>query len=364
MLTSAMELIISFVLLLCTLSLFKTAAAAFAETTSRSRHHNELLVLRSFLAPRHHDADSNMNIADSQQRRDILLKTLAVLSVSSSTPPVPAAENQEILGPLSPLIGTWAGKEGINIVAVPSRRSKPNQEGRFELMVRPYREILTFSSIQDAVRNRGGDVDQYVGAISYEQTVISTDSVEEVIHVENGMLFYLDNVIDYETRERRNEDSFAVARTASIPHGNSAMLLGTVETFSGPPVFPSIQTIPQDIGPRAPKEYLNPYRNVINPQEHLQNALDKQSVVQTTHISLDSNNRGASVSSVPFLTDRANTSRFCSDFWLETLEDGTQQLQYSQVMSLEFHKQIGGDDRLIMWPHVTINTLTKEQQSD
>lgn len=60
----------------------------------------------------------------------------------------------------------------------------------------------------------------------------------------------------------------------------------------------------------------------------------------------------------PFLVDRANTKRFRSDFWLETLDDGSQQLQYLQVIDIEFHKRIGeeaADKELTVWPHITLN---------
>ena len=76
------------------------------------------------------------------------------------------------LGPLAPLVGTWQGQDGLNLIAVPSRKSQPTDTGRFELLVQqPYREVWTFAAIPEAVRNRGGAVDQYIGAL---QSVYAT----------------------------------------------------------------------------------------------------------------------------------------------------------------------------------------------
>jgi len=357
-------------LLFIVLSLLVTFPNFIEAALAGARHERRCETLAWGAATLHEGDDGGDGGGDDddlpvdKRRRDVFVKSLSIISASSLMPCVVTAENEDgtsqLLGPLSPLIGTWTGSDGLNIVAMPSRRSQPSDKGRFELIIRPYRETLTFAPIEGAVRNRGGNMDQYVGAITYQQEVISTDDIEEVIHVENGMLFHLNNVVDYETRELSTKPPFAVARTASIPHGNSAMLLGNVEQFYGAPVIPDIRVMPLDVGPKAPKEYLNPYYkpiNVVNPHKSLRQLAEKQTILKTTHLSLDSNNRG-SVTSVPFLVERANTTRFRSDFWLETLTDGTQQLQYSQTMNLEFHKQIGGD-KLVTWPHVTVNTLTK-----
>ena len=264
-------------------------------------------------------------------------------------------------GPLSPLIGTWVGDKGLNIVAVPSRRSSPTDTGRFELIVKPYREVLTFTPIDEPVRNRGGSLDQYIGALSYEQKVFATDGVpEELIHVESGMFFYLDHVVEYQTTTSSAVE-YSIGRSASIPHGNAAMLLGTAKQYDGPPLIPTLLATPSDAGSKAPKEYTNPYQkpaDITNPNSLLQRAATSQNIIRTTHLSLDSNN-GGTVSSVPFLLERANTSRFRSDFWIEQLEGGNEQLQYSQCIDIEFHEKIGGSG-LISWPHVTVNTLTKD----
>eukprot|EP00978_Attheya_sp_CCMP212_P014982 scaffold38464_cov43-Attheya_sp.AAC.1 len=102
------------------------------------------------------------------------------------------------LGPLADLIGTWTSPKedptGLNVIAVPSAGSTPNDEGSFDLLARLYREKLTFElAAADPARNRGGNVDQFVGAIAYKQEVHSTDQKKEHLHAEVGMFLYLQN---------------------------------------------------------------------------------------------------------------------------------------------------------------------------
>jgi hypothetical protein len=95
---------------------------------------------------------------------------------------------------------------------------------------------------------------------------------------------------------------------------------------------------------------------------NLEKAIAEQNIVKTTTFSLDSNNQGH-VTNIPFIAERAKTSRVNCDLWLETVKnsDGstTQQLQYSQVVNIDFSKKGGGVGGLITWPHVSVNTLTK-----
>ena len=54
----------------------------------------------------------------------------------SSTPKV----TDDALGPLAPLVGTWVGNTGWNMIALP-------QDKGFLLLVRPYIETITFAPI-------------------------------------------------------------------------------------------------------------------------------------------------------------------------------------------------------------------------
>jgi hypothetical protein len=273
------------------------------------------------------------------------------------------------LGPLASLVGKWVGSKGWNIIAVPAPGSEPNTEGDFQLLVRPYTETITFGPVGAPVRNRGGALDQFVGALEYELRINDLETAE-VLHVENGMWLYLGDIQPDSGAGTSPIPPFTLARSASIPHGDSALILGNFSTANGAPVFPIIDTRPPDIGKPTELGYLDPYSalveglNVINPDATLQADIEGQNILSTTTLVLDSANQGG-IQNVPFIVNHANATRFQCFFWIETVQvpdsDQTfQQLQYTQIIDLEFHKKFGGVPGLITWPHVNINTLRKQ----
>jgi hypothetical protein len=272
------------------------------------------------------------------------------------------------LGPLADLAGTWVGSRGWNIIAVPSAGSEPNQEGDFQLLVRPYTETITFEPIGAPVRNRGGALDQFIGALAYELR-ISDRETSEVLHVEDGMWLYLGNIQPNSGTGAGPTPAFTIARSATIPHGDSVLILGDAAIELGAPNFPAINTIPTDIGHPKLFGYLDPYQapveglNVPNPNATLQADIQGQDIVSTTTITLDSRNQGG-INNIPFIVQRANATRLQCVLWIETVQvpgsnQTFQQLQYSQIIDLEFHQKFG-EPGLISWPHVNINTLRKQ----
>ena len=73
---------------------------------------------------------------------------------------------------------------------------------------------------------------------------------------------------------------------------------------------------------------------------------------------------------IPFIVKHADTPRMQSIFWLEKVRNKKtgqefDQLQYTQIIDIIFHHQFAKDgkpdpDKLILWPHITINTLVKQ----
>ena len=101
----------------------------------------------------------------------------------------------KLLGPLADLVGTWKGEGGINVIFVPSRGSSTTSTGDAKTIARPYRETLIVSVVDDdGVLNRGGTLDQTVGAVKYTQEVYATDGKMELLHAGNGMWLYLGNI--------------------------------------------------------------------------------------------------------------------------------------------------------------------------
>lgn len=274
------------------------------------------------------------------------------------------------------LQGTWAGNQGLNVIALPSPKSTPDSEGSFDLVVDPYSELLRFFNPGAPARNRGGTIDQFVAALEYEQRITDPRN-SELLHVENGMFLNLSTIVKTGTTSTEPAPEFNIARSGTIPHGDSIMLLGAPPVVTdGPPDISDESALPHNIGTSGIKKYEAPYRasnggfDVANPNAELRKALEAQAkqdveVVRTTTFTLDSENHGAVVN-VPYVVRHANATRMTATFWLEKMRDKTSgqefdQLQYSQTILIAFHHAPGNAvDDLIVWPHVTVNTLVKQ----
>lgn len=275
------------------------------------------------------------------------------------------------------LEGTWVGSQGWNIIAMPAPGAKPEDEGDFRLFVHPFVETLSFVNAGAPARNRGGELDQFIAALEYHQRVSHKEN-DELLHIEDGMFMNLSNIFDQQG-QRQPIPQFNVARSGTIPHGDSIMLLGPPPfVVSGPPEIPDISSIPPDIGDAGRVGYTDPYLNhpaevdVPNPNATLRKTLQKQAeqgfeILETITMSFDSRNSGGIVN-IPFIVKHANATRMQAVFWLEKVRNqhtGQEfdQLQYTQIIDLEFHHKFGSDpddNDLIIWPHITINTLVKQ----
>ena len=282
------------------------------------------------------------------------------------------SQDVDDLGPLAELEGTWVGNKGWNIVALPSAGSKPEDTGKFTLLVRPFTETLTFNAIGGLVRNRGGAVDQFIGALEYHQHVADLETAE-AMHEETGMFMYLDHIAP--------EDGFplpnTIARSGTIPHGNSIMLMGNHFETDGPPPFgngvPPLSSLPTRLGEGVPFGYTDPYMtanaanpdlDVIDPHVTLGKDIEGQTINRTTTLFMETEQEGGGILNVPFIQKFADTPSMEATFWIEEVqvEDSDQtflQLQYSQVINIDFHKNFDGTD-IIRWPHITINTMRKQ----
>ncbi|GAB5526616.1 MAG: hypothetical protein Roseis2KO_44880 [Roseivirga sp.] len=283
-------------------------------------------------------------------------------------------------GELEGLIGTWKGVKGWSLISVPAPASGPDAAG-FKLIVQNYTEILTFKPVEAPVENKGGDLVQEIGALEYEQRIHDFDT-KELIHVENGMFLYMNDI----TTEGGEVISppYRIARSGTIPHGNSILVLGSVAQSKGAPHLPEISSMPsaqdqqgapdgffaqfqneqdrltvQDIVIKEPSKIFNVY----NPNDNLVRDNKGLEIYETTHIALSSDNEG-SVDNIPFIKTHANATSAQTDFWLQTVKlpmsgKNFQQLQYSQNVGIAFHKRFDNTPGRITWPHITINTLAK-----
>lgn len=273
------------------------------------------------------------------------------------------------------LAGTWSGGRGFNLIAVPSPGSTPSDLGDFTLLLHHYSELLEFRDPGAPAKNRGGDVDQFVAALEYRQRV--TDSTNDVLlHAETGMFLNLSTIVKHGTTDREPVPELNIARSGTIPHGDSMMLLGgpPVRT-EGPPTIPEASALPTNVSPKAPTTYNDQYLEssegplASDPNVLLRQTLDEQAeagieVLNTTTFTLDSEHGG--ILNTPFITERAEATHMTATFWLEKIRNTVtgqevDQLQYSQSINLPFHQNSPDPATgLIGWPHVTVNTLVKQ----
>ncbi len=273
------------------------------------------------------------------------------------------------LGPLADLEGTWKGNSGWSLIAVPSRA---HGDPTFTLLMQQYDETITFTPITAPVPNRGGAVQQFVTGLMYELTITDMKYPNGILHVENGMWLNLTDIEaqpDGPVLDSTLIRPFSIARMSSIPHGDVVIALGNSSVSNGTPQFPVISAVPQPPGLPPTFGYTDPYlRNQFSGQfdtsnvnSTLQAAVAAQTVGKVTTITVDTQNKGGSISNIPFVDAHVNPSRFQSTFWIEEVSvDGVScmQLQYSQQADLNFIKKhnLPGD---ILWPHVNVNTLRK-----
>ena len=273
-------------------------------------------------------------------------------------------EVADSLGPLADLVGTWVGNHGWNLIAVPSYNQESKISG-FQLLIRPYIETITFSSLGAKVPDRGGEVGTLMlTGVQYDLRITDAET-NQPLHFENGMWLFLNQNPQPGTPEP------TIYRHAVIPHGNSLAAFGNYTISEGAPQIPDINTVPE-IGHPTQDGYLDPYIgppipgfDTSNPNKVLQQVISQQNILQTTTLNVSTQNNGGGIINIPFVTAHANATAFNGTFWIEKVEsEGTvfEQLQYSQQTNLEFLQVFGQPDpaKLIMWPHVNINTLVKQ----
>ena len=334
-------------------------------------------------------------------------------------PSKPEARKNELFELLS---GTWTSEaQGWNLIALPVGPKK------FRLLMNQYGETLKFGLADLCVPNRGAAEtapDQHIDAIAYEQIIVQKGVADfpatkliapngNGIHHEPGFfLQLLDHVTKGHTEEvkkgkleKGDDVELTIARQASIPHGNSVLAMGTIQTFLGAPTIVNgtakigIEMGDEDATPERiqDKDYTNPY---LKPYDHFQtspfgkgpanigfpglfpkdaNAILKFAlskfklrVKKTTALHFDTKYRNKNltntpISNIPFVQREANVTEMHADFWIMELDKHDESeptefiMQYSQTVYLEFFESDDKDEKgkLIRWPHVSINTLRK-----
>jgi hypothetical protein len=292
------------------------------------------------------------------------------------TTPLVTAPNQPTpfpLGFLHALVGTWnsptgASATGYNVMSLP-QVGAPNG---YITKNFPYFEEITFAEIAGNAPNRSGNFTQNCNVLFYEQRVFIADNPatppapspqNTLIHAENGAWLYREyvdqiagpygpGIVPPPVPLPVQDAASQYVKQVSVPHGNSMLMTGQGTALMGTPVIPPT---PHDMLPFSDKS-----QHIIDPNSLLTKQLQhlasiNNPVVSYIELSLDSANGGGGVQNTFFEQKHATVNRFTTTWYIETLKDGSIQLQYTQSIFMIIN--IGGVPT--PFRHVDANTLTR-----
>ena len=300
------------------------------------------------------------------------------------------------LGPLSHLFGTWTnqnlGSSGnggtatpfsYNIMPLPSYSAA----SKYILKNFKYYEEITFSPINGAAPNRGGDYTQTANVIFYEQRIYfaTGPDKDKLVHAENGSWLFL--VTGPQAQEPYGSTPTVphpgaipvqspltnIAKQISVPHGNSILAQGGIRGYPNNPVINGPVKIPPynqailpdngvDLTPYSTKDVGNPFPDLNkNPTQPLQDGAAANPCKQYIQWHVDTENKNAkgSVTNIPFEKQKANVIDYNATYWLQAITEGGPftQLAYAQTILMDIPIEGKG---IVKFPHITCNTLTKK----
>lgn len=333
-----------------------------------------------------------------------------------------AQSDDETLGPLRMLPGTWKNTKalngyGFNMMALPFAEG----ESGYRILMNQYNEELHFSVVDKGVPNRGSEFDPATGqSVATDQTIVALDYEQKIvqiaaddfpksgvtakfdgkaIHKEPGLWLYMTN---------ENTAGINIARLGTIPHGNSFLAAGRAaeDPIIGLPERP----IPEingvvvgggedpaivDLTPEyfAPYKHFheNPFKGKIpiagfngfdpvHTTQLLTHALENSlpgEVKKTMRLRVDSTLDHAGVNrvnhtgivNIPFVVRQADATSMISTFNIYEVEDAETGktrhfMQYAQNVILDFIGRPDGHPGRARWPHVSINTMERVSDAD
>ena len=285
---------------------------------------------------------------------------------ATNQPPVIGTDN---LGLLNSFIGTWnsptgANATGYNVMPLP-QADAPNG---YITKNFPYFEEISFAAIAGGAPNREGKYTQASSVLFYEQRVYIADNADPngvqpiqntLIHAENGTWLYhvIQNQVEGpygpgfvpDTNIPVQDPTVQYNKQISVPHGVSVLMTGgPVLSGTGNPVFPTAD--------RTQLPFTDP--SIIDPSTYLTQQLNSLNsngitVVSYSSINVSTTNHGGAVSNINFENSFGKVVSMNTTWYVETLSNGTVQLQYVQNIILEFI--INGVQT--QFSHIDANTL-------
>ncbi|NOU49231.1 hypothetical protein HG263_01515 [Pseudoalteromonas sp. JBTF-M23] len=154
--------------------------------------------------------------------------------------------NKAQFGILQKLHGTWVnwkgGPKGLHTTCMPSPgTSAETIFGVFHFKSQQYREQLTFTQVNEPVRNRAGSNEQFNGPVKYETAIVDNDEILQ--HFENGMYLWLgDNTMPWQDNGQYQNPHTLFKHPSSVE---------SVEEDGGAPVIGPGELGPQFVPPHS-----------------------------------------------------------------------------------------------------------------
>src|ERR1700749_3786416 len=172
--------------------------------------------------------------------------------------PAPAAAPAQGLGPLAGLAGSWRGP-GFNAIWRPHRGASDHF---LELNVT--NDQIDLTAIDGNIPNRGLVTPQiFMHGLTYLQQIsdanVQVNGVPAGLHIEPGVWINVPPTTD-------PQEPATVARLASIPHGTTITIQGTVTTAPGGPSTPAVSLPPfNEAHPNQPIDFPEQHLNQSTP---------------------------------------------------------------------------------------------------
>jgi|GEM_PF-4012368 len=269
---------------------------------------------------------------------------------TTNQPPVIGTSN---IGLLNSFIGTWnsptgAEATGYNVMPLP----QADVSTGYITKNFPYFEEISFSAIAGGAPNREGRYTQTSGVLFYEQRVYIANNADPsgaqpientLIHAENGTWLYhvIQNQLEGaygpgtvpdKTFIPTQDPTTQYNKQISVPHGVSILMVGgPVVTGTGNPIFPTAD--------RTKLPFTD--HSIIDPSTVLSrqlNALNANGITVTnfSSITVSTTNHGGGVTNINFESSFGKVVSMNTTWYVETLSNGTVQLQYIQNIVLQF----------------------------
>lgn len=324
-----------------------------------------------------------------------LPSTGSPLVVTPTVPCIPQGIDKG-LGPIIHLVGNWTsipeGTYAYNVMPLP----EDSHEDLFILKNFAYSEEMTFAKIPGTAPNRGGGFTQVANTLFYEQRVyfspggiVPANAEHTLVHAENGSWLYL-NITNQQEGAFPDKDSpnvplpdgvpalpvqpaqKEICKQMSVPHGNSILAVGSVETGKGKPTIKQVNTIPMYNGaPYGVSQYgaskivdgveTNPN---INPNIKLVDYLNSAGVTVTDYIHYHVNAPESEITNISFETKHAKVSAYDQDIWILNPSSAQPIMMYSQniTLDLDLVSSASTESIVVRFPHITCNVLTSVAQ--